>query len=191
MRIRHLAPIVVAATQGWRDELPDRFRDAAEAGIPVADLFEATLQVFLFAGYPRTIGAFEALHEALPDAAAAPGVPPVEPDRVDFAERGRETFAKVYGDHTERVIAKLEGLHPDFARYVLHDAYGQVLGRPFLPLRERELLAVAMLAALDLAPQLRSHMQGAREAGASEAEIEAALEAGRDGLVVRRGSKST
>jgi 4-carboxymuconolactone decarboxylase len=186
MRIQHLAPIVVAAAQGWRDELPARFQAAAAAGIPVPDLYEATLQVFLFAGYPRTIGAFEALQEAFP--AADP--PPTEPDRTDYAARGRETFEKVYGEHTETVLAKLAGLHRDFARYVIHDAYGQVLGRPFLPLKERELLAVAMLAALDLPPQLRSHMKGARAAGATESELETALEAGRDGIVVRRSSKS-
>lgn len=184
MRIRHLGPIVVAATQGWKDDLVRHYRAAAEAEIPVSDLFEATLQVFLFAGYPRTIGAFEALHEAFPDAS---GEAPLEADRDDFARRGRETFAKVYEEHTDRVLDKLDGLHPDFARYVIHDAYGQVLGRPFLPLQERELLAVAMLAALDLAPQLRSHMKGARAAGASEAEIESALESGREGIVVRRG----
>jgi len=186
MRIQHLSSIVVAAAQGWRDELPTRYTAAAEAGIPVSDLFEATLQVFLFAGYPRTIGAFEALHEAFPDAEG----PPTEPDRDDFAARGRETFEKVYAEHTETVLAKLDGLHPDFARYVIHDAYGQVLARPFLPLKERELLAVAMLAALDLPPQLRSHMKGARAAGATEAELEIALEQGRDGVVVRRSSKS-
>ena len=186
MRIRHLAPIVVAAAQGLRAELPGRYRAAAEAGIPAADLFEATLQVFLFAGYPRTIGAFEALHEALPDA----GEPPVEADRDDFAERGRATFEKVYAQHTEAVLAKLSKLHPDFARYVIHDAYGQVLGRPFLPLNERELLAVAMLATLGLPDQLRSHLHGARAAGAREPEIESALLAGRDGVVIRRGEVS-
>jgi len=182
MRIRYLAPIVVAAAQGWRVELLDRYKAAAEAGIPVADLFEATLQVFLFAGYPRTIGAFEALHEVFPDA----GEPPLEADRDDFAERGRETFEKVYAQHTETVLEKLSNLHPDFARYVIQDAYGQVLGRPFLPLKERELLAVAMLAALGLPAQLRSHTHGARAAGASEPEIESALIAGRDGAIVRR-----
>jgi alkylhydroperoxidase/carboxymuconolactone decarboxylase family protein YurZ len=51
------------------------------------------------------------------------------------------------------------------------------------------LLAVAMLAALDLPPQLRSHLRGAREAGATESEVEACLEAGRNGLVVRRDSR--
>jgi alkylhydroperoxidase/carboxymuconolactone decarboxylase family protein YurZ len=178
-----MARIVAAAARGLRDALPERYRAAAEAGIPAADLSEATLQVFLFAGYPRTIGAFEALKEALPDAAT----PPSEPERSDFYARGRATFQKVYGEHTDTVLAKLEGLHPDFARYVIHDAYGQVLGRPFLPLKERELLAVAMLAALDLAPQLRSHVHGAKKAGATEDEVETCRVAGREVAELRAG----
>ena len=184
MRIRYLARITAAAARGLRGELPDRYRAAADAGIPAADLYEATLQVFLFAGYPRTIGAFEALQNAVPDAEP----PPSEPQRLDFTERGRVTFEKVYGEHTDAVLKKLHDLHPDFARYVIHDAYGQVLGRPFLPLQERELLAVTMLAALDLAPQLRSHVHGARKAGASEEEIEICLAEGRDVAEMRRGS---
>ncbi|MHC4937689.1 MAG: carboxymuconolactone decarboxylase family protein [Planctomycetota bacterium] len=169
MRIERLARIVAAAAVGRAGELPRLYREAHESGISAADLAEATLQVFLFAGYPRTIGAFQALQEV------APGDPPVEPDRQDFTERGRETFEKVYGKHARTVLGMLEALHPDFARYVIHDAYGQVLGRPFLPLVERELLAVAMLSALGLPDQLKAHVRGAKAAGASDAQIEIAL----------------
>ena len=169
MRIERLARIVAAAARGRTAELPRLYREASEAGVPAADLAEATLQVFLFAGYPRTIGAFRALR------AVAPGTPPLEPDRQDLTERGRETFEKVYGKHAPAVLGMLEELHPDFARYVLHDAYGQVLGRPFLPLVERELLAVAMLAALDLPDQLKAHVRGARAAGATDEQIDLVL----------------
>lgn len=171
MRIRHLAGIAAAAAKGERDRLPALYAAAVGDGIPVADLFEATLQVFLFAGYPRTIDAFSALRGVVGDEA----IPPLEPERADLSERGLATFEAVYGPHTQVVIDKLTALHPDFARFVLRDAYGQVLGRPYLSLQDRELLAVAMLAVMDLPPQLRAHVRGARRAGAPESAITACL----------------
>ncbi len=162
-----------AAALGRRDLLDTLYPDALQAGIPLEDLQETTLQVFLFAGYPRTIVAFESL------AASAPSYtpPPMEPDRPDLDERGRELFARIYGTHTERVLGHLQELHPDFRRYVVRDAYGQVLARPFLPVEERELLAVAMLGAMRLPRQLRAHVRGALNVGASAEQIETALEA--------------
>jgi alkylhydroperoxidase/carboxymuconolactone decarboxylase family protein YurZ len=173
-RVRHLARIAAAAAAGRRDALPGFFRDALVA-VPRADLQEAALQVFLFAGYPRGIGAFEALAEAVPG-----GPPPTEP-RADFAARGDEVFGAVYGPHAAEVKRKLASLHPDFARFVLTDAYGQVLGRPFLGLREREAMAVAMLAALEQDAQLRAHVKGALRVGLPPPLVRAALDAAEEG----------
>ena len=156
---------------GRTDELPRLYSEAHQAGISADDLAEVTLQVFLFAGYPRTILAFQALRAAVGGAVGDDWQPPLEENAPDFAERGLETFEKVYGKHTEVVLGMLRSLHPDFARYVIHDAYGQVLGRPFLPLVERELLAVAMLAAMDLPDQLKAHIRGARAAGATDEQL--------------------
>ena len=167
MRIQRLARIAAAASVGRTDELPALYADALDADVSAADLAEVTLQVFLFAGYPRTILAFQALRGVVGD----DWQPTQEENAPDFAERGLETFEKVYGKHTEVVLGMLRSLHPDFARYVIHDAYGQVLGRPFLPLVERELLAVAMLAAMDLPDQLKAHVRGAKAAGATDEQI--------------------
>ena len=166
-----LARIAVCAAMGRSDELEALYREADEAGVPPGDLAEATLQVFLFAGYPRTIVAFQALSRVLGDRAA----PSLESDPPNFAVRGRETFEKVYGKHTDTVLAMLDALHPDFGRYVIHDAYGQVLGRPFLPLVEREILAVAMLSAMGLPDQQKAHVRGARTAGAAESDLDFAM----------------
>ncbi|MEM8883872.1 MAG: carboxymuconolactone decarboxylase family protein [Planctomycetota bacterium] len=169
MRIEHLVRIAAAAARGESGRLPDLYRQAHASGIGYGDLAETTLQVFLFAGYPRTIVAFQALQGAV-----AAESPPRE-QGIDFRERGLVVFREVYGRHADTVLEILDGLHPDFARYVIHDAYGQVLGRPFLPLVERELLAVAMLAALDLPDQLKAHVRGARNAGATDGQIDLAL----------------
>jgi alkylhydroperoxidase/carboxymuconolactone decarboxylase family protein YurZ len=173
-RVRHLARIAAAAAAGRRDSLPGFLREAL-ATVPRADLQEAALQVFLFAGYPRGIGAFEALAEA------APGGPPPTEAPSDFAARGADVFAAVYGPHAAEVKRKLAGLHPDFARFVLTDAYGQVLGRPFLGLPEREAMAVAMLAALDQDAQLRAHVKGALRVGLEAPLVRAALAAAEEG----------
>ena len=63
--------------------------------------------------------------------------------------------------------------HPDLARWILEDGYGKVLSRPILSLRERELIVVAVLAALDLPLQLESHVRGALRVGATKRQVEA------------------
>lgn len=172
MDASHLPRIAAAAAAGHRDLCRRWCREALDGGVPVADLQEAALQVFLFAGYPRGIDAFEDLYTALDGEAPAPAV---EGAPGDLLARGRALFARIYGPHTEPVLAKLSLLHPDFARFVLRDAYGQVLGRPFLGILVRELMAVAMLAALDFRAQLRAHVHGARRVGATPEQVRAAV----------------
>jgi len=171
MRIRHLTRIVRAAAEGRKDRLRALYEAALADGVAAADLQEATLQVFLFAGFPRTIGAFEELGKVVDTP------PPVEdPPPADLEERGLELFRRIYAGHADTVIAKLESLHPDFARMTLRGAYGRVLSRPFLDARERELMAVSMLAGLGLEAQLQAHVRGALRCGASPGEIRMAAE---------------
>ena len=54
--------------------------------------------------------------------------------------------------------------------------FGDVHARPGLGVRERELVIVAVLTALGgLEPQVRAHIRAAREAGASDEELEETL----------------
>jgi len=168
-RLRHLARIAAAAAAGRRELLGAWYTAARADGVSDKDLQEATLQVFLFAGYPRTIDAFEEL--------AATGTARTEPDPPDLEVRGRDLFTRIYDRHTDAVLRKLHDLHPDFARFVVRDAYGQVLGRPFLDLVERELMAVAMLGALGLRAQLQAHVRGALRVGATAGEVRVAAAA--------------
>lgn len=135
---------------------------------------EALLQAHLFAGFPRIVEAFGVL-------AAAGGLGAPEPDEVlaepDLPERGWALFDRVYGAGAERVRAQLADFHPDFAGWIAGHAYGRVLARPGLAPHERELLAVAALAALGQDRQLASHARGAVALGASAREVHAVLAA--------------
>ncbi|MFQ5844938.1 MAG: carboxymuconolactone decarboxylase family protein, partial [Planctomycetota bacterium] len=168
-----LCRTAAAAARGRADLLRAACAEALRAGVPLCDLQEAILQVFLFAGYPRAIVAFETLSAVAPDWTA----PPVEAGPPDPEARGRELFERIYGEHSGRVLDRLEALHPELELFILRDAYGRVLGRPFLPVAERELMAVAMLGVLDLAPQLRAHVRGALNVGAAPEELDHAAAA--------------
>lgn len=67
----------------------------------------------------------------------------------------------------------MDQLHPEFSDWIIQDGYGKVLSRPGLSLKERELIAIAVLAALGWRRQLNSHIAGSLNAGASIGELKA------------------
>jgi 4-carboxymuconolactone decarboxylase len=172
-RVRRLAAVAGAAALGRESELGVALRAAIRAGVTLRALRETLLQVHLFAGFPRAVNALEALERA------AGGVLPAErPERAGAAahrRRGVALFRRVYGADATRVLAAIGARHAEFRDWILVDAYGKVLGRRGLSAAERECLAVALLASLDLPRQQIPHVRGALRCGATVAEVRAAL----------------
>lgn len=157
-----LARLSVAVCRGDWDALR-RLRAEAPPEGPDRRWREALLQVHLFAGIPRTVEACAVLQ-------AAGGLGAPERDEHEPAEhrddgRGLALFEALYGDAAPSVQEALRTAHAGLARVVLEHAYAGVLSRPGLDPSERELLAVACLAASDLERQLASHARGAARLG--------------------------
>jgi len=90
--------------------------------------------------------------------------------------RGSRRLAEVDGEAGEQVIAALDGVAPDLARYVIEFGFGDVYSRPGLDLRTRELVTVSGLVALGHAqPQLKVHVHGALNVGCTAAEVVEAI----------------
>ncbi len=90
----------------------------------------------------------------------------------DRFERGWETVGKINAEGAQRQWDALSAISPDFARWIVESAYCDVLARPQLPLRDREIATLAALATLGNAPaQLRAHVEGALNVGLSKDEI--------------------
>ncbi len=71
-----------------------------------------------------------------------------------------------------RVLANLQALSDDLAEPVFGFAFADVLARPGLDLKTREMLTVAALTAMGTAPeQLEFHIRAAVRVGVSKAEI--------------------
>ncbi len=90
----------------------------------------------------------------------------------DRYARGWEKLKEVDGEAGERVIEALAPIAPDFARYLIEFAFGDIYSRPGLDLKSREIAAIAALAALGNAqPQLKLHVEGALNVGCTREEI--------------------
>ena len=62
-------------------------------------------------------------------------------------------------------------LAPDYFDHVQQSAFGDIWSRPGLPVRDRSMITVALLAALGQPEELRSHIAGALNVGISREEI--------------------
>lgn len=90
----------------------------------------------------------------------------------DRYQRGWEKLREIDGDAGENVIKSLEGIAPDFARYLIEFPFGDIYSRPGLDLRSREVAVVAALTALGNAqPQLKVHINAALNVGCTRAEV--------------------
>ncbi len=83
--------------------------------------------------------------------------------------------AAIWGDQQQRIEAALAAADPDLAALVGSVAYDEVFTRLGLGLRNRELLAVALLTALGNVSELPTHLRGALRLGASERELREVL----------------
>lgn len=87
-------------------------------------------------------------------------------------DRGLRTLQRVAGVERPAVVDSFGDIAPDIARFVVEFAYGDVISRSGLALRERQLCTVAALAAAGNAePQLQFHVRGALNVGASRRQV--------------------
>lgn len=184
-RHRAIAPLVRMALAGATGDAAGVRRAvgaARRAGWPRTALEEIGLMLALYAGHAAAIETLRALAAAWPGRA--------RPREVPVARRaaaGAATLAAVYGPVTASLRRALGGLHPALERWIVEHAYGRVLARRALGLRERELVTVALLAQGRWDRQLAGHLVGARRAGAPAGEIAAARRMGERSAAPRRG----
>jgi 4-carboxymuconolactone decarboxylase len=90
----------------------------------------------------------------------------------DRYERGRRRLSELTGDQGDKVMAGLEEVSPDLARYVVEFGYGDIYSRPGLDDRSRQLAAISALSAMGGAePQLEYHIRIALDAGVPPEQI--------------------
>jgi len=93
-------------------------------------------------------------------------------DNSNRYERGMALLKQTQGENADKVFKSLENIAPDLGRYAAEFAFGDVMSRPGLDIKTREMLSVAALTALGTAgPQLRAHIGAALRVGCTQQEI--------------------
>src|ERR1700751_1368381 len=90
--------------------------------------------------------------------------------------KGLETRREVLGkEHVDRSQANLTEFNAPFQEFITRYAWGEIWERPGLTRRERSLITLAMLVALDREPEFRMHIRAALNDGVTTEEIREVL----------------
>ncbi|MCU0632680.1 MAG: carboxymuconolactone decarboxylase family protein [Methanolinea sp.] len=92
--------------------------------------------------------------------------------RDERFERGKEQLEKMHGRGVDAMLDNLKEIAPALGRYTIEFPYGDILCRPDLDLKSRQIATVAALTALGNAPvQLNAHISMALNVGCTREEI--------------------
>lgn len=190
-RQRAIVPVAAFAAAGDIARLSTALHQGLDAGLTVSDAREVLVQVYAYAGFPRSLNALGELMKVL-DARRqrgiqdAPGDAPSRPIPMGEALRAAGT-----ANQTKLVGAPVQGPLFDFApaidEYLKTHLFGDIFERDNLDWQSRELATVGMLSALPGAEsQLQSHMRISMNVGLTVSQLDQLVEV----LAQRVGSEN-
>ena len=93
-------------------------------------------------------------------------------DDSERYKKGLEIRREVLGnDHVDRALAKVNEFNGPFQEFITRYAWGEIWGRSGLTRRERSLITLAMLVALNREAEFRMHIRAAFRNGVTVEEV--------------------
>ncbi|MBS1536704.1 MAG: carboxymuconolactone decarboxylase family protein [Bacteroidetes bacterium] len=138
------------------------------------ELYEALLQLYLFAGFPAAIESLTILNLVL-------GRNQNHNSKFEynvelFRNRGENLCKEVYTTVYKKMRLRLQHISPEIDEWMIIEGYGKTLSREGLSAKTRELVTATSLAALGWENQLFSHLRGAILVGSTPDECFELLE---------------
>ncbi len=182
VRQQALVPIAALAAAGDIARLGDAIERGLDDGLTVSDIREVLVQLYAYAGFPRSLNALNRLMAAL-DARRQRGIqdaPGNEPEQP--VPTGDALLAAGTANQARLVGGPVAGPVFDFApaidEYLKVHLFGAIFERDNLDWPSRELATVAMLSALPGAEaQLQSHMGMSMNTGLSAGQLRQLVDA--------------
>lgn len=169
----------VAALTGMGNAIPQlkyHIHGALNAGCSPAAVVEIILVCTVFAGFPSAGNALMLTKEIFAERGIMFHPEDLTPTD-DRYEKGMVALEQISAGAGKQVTQKLMSISPDLARFVIEFSYGDILSRPILDNRTKELAIISLLTALGTAqPQLKVHISAALNVGVTKVEIIEAIQ---------------
>nr|WP_251011103.1 carboxymuconolactone decarboxylase family protein [Variovorax paradoxus] len=176
-----IAPITVAAATGDMAQLSVALNEGLDAGLTVSETKEILVQLYAYAGFPRSLNALGALMKVV-DARRqrgvqdAPGRDPNAPipSGKDLLAAGTATQTKLAGAPVQGPVFEFA---PAIDEYLKTHLFGDIFARDNLDWQSRELATVGVLSAAEgIEAQLQSHVRISMNVGITPAQLRSVAE---------------
>lgn len=183
-----IGPLAAAAAVGDMARLPDALHRGLDAGLSTGDLKEILVQLYAYAGFPRSLNALAELMKVAGDRRRrglqdAPGAEPGPvPTGLALLEAGTANQTRLSGGPVQGPVFDFA---PAIDQYLKTHLFGDIFARDNLDWQSRELATVAALASMaGVDAQLAAHVRISLNVGITPDQLrEFAYELGRQGFV--------
>jgi len=178
-RQQSLIPIAAFTANGDLDRLKTALTEGLDTGgLTVNEIREVLVQMYAYAGFPRSLNAIQTLMGVLDDRRAKGFTDIVGkeatplPANIDRDALGARTRAKITGHSVIPPPTGYQLFAPIIDTYLKEHLFADIFARDILDHQSRELATNAALASMTgTAPQLRAHLAGAMNVGLTEAQM--------------------
>ena len=172
LNTRQISTVAALAAMGnVQPQLKYHINGALNVGSTPSQIVEAIMLNTVYAGFPAALNGVFAAKQVFQERGIA-FAPTATTSADDRYARGLQALEQVSAGSGANVIRSLQDIAPDLARFIIEFSYSDIIARPTLDNRIRELATVALLTALGTAqPQLKVHISAALNVGATRQEI--------------------
>ena len=175
-----IVPVAAFTANGDIPKLKVAFNEALDAGLTINEIKEVLVQMYAYAGFPRSLNGINAFNEVVKQRQAAGKKDVAGPEASPFPtqksslELGGEIRTRLTGRTTVAEYAKFVPVIDEFLRAHL---FGDIFGRDNLDYQSREIATIAALATLEgVESQLKAHFSVGLNVGLTEAQLKDIVE---------------
>lgn len=169
----------LTALAGMGNALPQlkyHLAGALNVGCKPEAVVEVLMLCAVFAGFPVAVNALMIAKEVFAEQGIMFQPEPVA-STANRYQRGMTALENISAGAGKKVTQSLMAISPDLARFIIEFSYGDILSRPVIDHRIKELVIISLLTALGNAqPQLKVHISAALNVGVTQAEITEAIQ---------------
>lgn len=171
---RQIILVSAFTATGDTERLREAIDDGLDNGLAVNEIKEIMVQMYAYCGFPRSLNALNLLMNTVDGRKAAgkndiQGAEASPVDTItDMSAHGEAVRTSLAG---RPVTGRVYEFCPVIDEYLRSHLFGDIFARDNLSYRQREIATSAALAAMNLEPQLRSHLSICRNLGYTEREL--------------------